>query len=699
MKKIVWLILFLFTAKIISAQCDSLAKVLENEKNDTLRLRKYTKLIDCYNGHEKFPAAIDLFVNYKVEADNCVIKYKDSIYYRNYLGDITSTYYFKGDIQKALEISTQLLKYNLRKKDTLNISNCLGNVAVLYRRLGNYPRAIYYLTEAIKLNERSKKSLASNYSNLANVYNDIHEYAKAKELLIKALQIRIEEKDEKGITTSYSNIGNNFFKVKQFDSAIYYYKKTIYLNEKQNAPTSKKALNLNNLTSLYIQLNKLDSAEKYSGITSKIINDQTNPTILAHYYENKGDINKNKNKFKEALVDFNKSMALASQGPDINRMSDLYMDKFLCFYKLRNIDSTFLNRMWAQKYKDSLFSTSKTAEITRYEMQYEFDKEQENIKSEQLKKEIETKNALERKQILIYSAFGGLLLLLVLVFFVLKSNNQKKKDNILLQQKNDLIESQKKDIIDSINYAKNLQQAILPSFSKIKEVLGNCFVYYKPKDIIAGDFYWLYKSKQNDVCLFAVADCTGHGVPGALVSVVCSNALDNAVKKYNLTDPGLILDKTKELVLETFSKTGQNVKDGMDISLCSIQHVGNSVDVKWAGANNSLWYIHKGEIKELTANKQPIGQSENSQPFTTQTLKLESGDTLYFSTDGYYDQFGGDKGSANGKKFMRKRLSQLFFEMKDQTMQAQMDLVDKTFNNWKGKLEQIDDVCIAGIKL
>lgn len=697
MKKIACLILFLFTAKIISAQCDSLLKLLDAEKNDTLRLRKYVKLIDCYNGKENFAASIDLLGNYKVETDNCISKYKDSIYFRNYLGDITSTYYFKGDMQKALDISLQLLNYNIRRKDSVNISSVLSNVAVLYRRMGNYPRAIYYLTEAIKLNEKTKKSLASNYSNLANVYNDIHEYDKAKELLIKALQIRIEEKDEKGITTSYSNIANNFFKVKQYDSAIYYYTKTIHLNEKQNAPVSKKALTLNNLITLYIQLLKLDSAEKYLNMTAKLINDQSNPAIVAHYFENKGDINRYKNKFKEALEDYNHSMVLSSANNDLNRVADLYLDKSLCFYKLRNIDSTFINRAWAQKYKDSLFSTSKTAEITRYEMQYEFDKEQETIKSEQLKKEIEAKNALERKQLLIYAALAGLVLLLGLVVIVLKSNNQKKKDNLLLRQKNDLIESQKKDIIDSINYAKNLQQAILPPLTKIKEELGDSFVYYKPKDIIAGDFYWLYKTK--DAVLFAVADCTGHGVPGAMVSVVCSNALDSSVKEYGLNEPGQILDKTKDLVLETFSKTSQNVKDGMDISLCSIRRNGNIINVKWAGANNSLWYIHNNEIKELTANKQPIGLSEHNKPFTTQTLDLNKGDTLFFSTDGYYDQFGGDKGSASGKKFMRKRLAQLFFDMKELSTADQLAMIDKTFNSWKGKLEQIDDVCIAGIKL
>jgi tetratricopeptide (TPR) repeat protein len=222
MKKIVWLTLFLFISKIISAQCDSLLKLLEAEKNDTLRLRKYLKLIDCNNEKENFTSAIDLFGNFKIESDKCINKYKDSIYFRNYLSGITSTYYFKGDVQKSLEISTKLLSYNLRRKDTANISSGLSNVGVLYRKLGNYPRAIYYLTEAIKINEKSKKSLASNYSNLANVYNDLQEYEKAKVLLLKALQIRIEEKDEKGIATSFSNIANNFFKVKQNQKYIEY---------------------------------------------------------------------------------------------------------------------------------------------------------------------------------------------------------------------------------------------------------------------------------------------------------------------------------------------------------------------------------------------------------------------------------------------------------------------------------------------
>lgn len=707
MKKIAWLILFLFTAKIISAQCDNELKQADSETSDTLRFKKYRRVLDCYYKKDDFEGAAKVFDKLHSLSDLLVKKTSDSVYYRSYLAEQTTFYFFKGNIQRCLDISIELLNYDFRNSDSSDIAGSYGNIAILYRKMGNYPKAIYYLQESIKINETiGRNELAGNYSNLANVYSDLGQVEKSGEFFYKALRLRLAQKDEKGMALSYSNLGNYFSYINKEDSAIAYYLKAIYLNEKLKAPDSKKVITYNNLTGEYIRLRKIDSAIKYLSITQKLLNEKSNPFFLAHFYENKGDIFKHQSKFKEAINEYNKAFKFANLNNDISRFVTLYYSKSECFYKLKNIDSTFNNRIKAEAFKDSLFNTSKSSEITRYEMQYQFDKEQAAMKNEQLKKELEAKNALERKQLLIYAAFTGLILLLGLVLIVLKSNNQKKKDNLLLKQKNDLIESQKKDIIDSINYAKNLQQAILPPLTKINESLGENFIYYKPKDIIAGDFYWLYnlndKNNESQSCLFAVADCTGHGVPGALVSVVCSNALDSSVKEYGLSDPGKILDKTKELVLKTFSKTGQNVKDGMDISLCSIQHhltEKNKFIIKWAGANNSLWYIHKGQIKELTANKQPIGQSENSQPFTTQTIELDKGDMLYFSTDGYYDQFGGDNASANGKKFMRKRLTHLFSEIKDLSMESQLKKMDDTFNNWKGRLEQIDDVCIAGIKL
>ncbi len=251
------------------------------------------------------------------------------------------------------------------------------------------------------------------------------------------------------------------------------------------------------------------------------------------------------------------------------------------------------------------------------------------------------------------------------------------------------VEEKQKEITDSINYAKRIQEAILPSFDFIKTHLPNSFIYYQPKDIVAGDFYWA--EKVNSDFFIAAADCTGHGVPGALVSVVCCNALNRTVNEFKLTDPGKILDKTRELVLESFSKNGGDIKDGMDISLISIN--GNTI--KWAGANNPLWYYQNNELKEIKANKQPIGKTDRAEPFTTHTIELQKGDSLYLFTDGFADQFGGPK----GKKFKYKQLGDLLASSNDLSISEQHLTLKNTLNSWRGKLEQVDDICVIGIRV
>ena len=267
------------------------------------------------------------------------------------------------------------------------------------------------------------------------------------------------------------------------------------------------------------------------------------------------------------------------------------------------------------------------------------------------------------------------------------------------------VEEKNREITDSINYAKRIQDAIMPSHDFIKTHLPNFHIYYQPKDIVAGDFYWA--EKIGDSFYIAAADCTGHGVPGALVSVVCSNALNRTVKEFKLTEPGQILDKTRELVLESFSKSGGDIKDGMDISLLSIK----GTEVKWAGANNPLWYVegsvssslsvraesrteNKGLV-EVKANKQPIGKTDNPLPFTTHLLNVAKGDTLYLFTDGYADQFGGPK----GKKFKYKQFEELLISSKELPLNEQFKLIEKNLNEWKVGLEQVDDVCVIGIRL
>lgn len=285
----------------------------------------------------------------------------------------------------------------------------------------------------------------------------------------------------------------------------------------------------------------------------------------------------------------------------------------------------------------------------------------------------------------------GLLLCFVMVFFIIRSNLIRKKINKELQEQKHLIEEKNKEITDSITYAKRLQEAILPPESFLQKHLPEHFVLYQPKDIVAGDFYWA--EKIGDLFFIAAADSTGHGVPGAMVSVVCSNALNRTVKEFNITDTGKLLDKTRELVIETFEKSTSEVKDGMDISLLCID-IRNQ-KVHWSGANNPLWYIYRNELKEIKANKQPIGKSDHVTVFTSHEMDYTTGTIFYLFTDGIADQFGGPK----GKKFKYKQLNEVLLKNAALPLDKQKQAITNVFNEWKGDLEQVDDVCLIAIRL
>lgn len=316
------------------------------------------------------------------------------------------------------------------------------------------------------------------------------------------------------------------------------------------------------------------------------------------------------------------------------------------------------------------------------------------------------------KQYFIYAQLTIFAVIFFVVQYFRKDSEEYEQE---LEDKNKLIHEKNHEIIDSIMYARRLQQAIMPPDKNIEEKIPESFILYKPKDIVAGDFY--FAEQNGDHFFIAAADCTGHGVPGAMVSMVCSNALSRAIDECKLKDPGQILDKVRELVIESFNRNELDVKDGMDISLAAINI--KTSELLWAGANNPLWYIPAEEqahspvvrskntavqeiedkskigLKEITANKQPVGKCDKRSSFTTHFLKLAKGSLLYLFTDGFADQFGGPK----GKKFMYRQLSELIYSIRNLNMKEQREKLEAAFNQWKGDQEQIDDVCIIGLKL
>lgn len=254
---------------------------------------------------------------------------------------------------------------------------------------------------------------------------------------------------------------------------------------------------------------------------------------------------------------------------------------------------------------------------------------------------------------------------------------------------NDQIKEKNKEIMDSISYAKRLQDAILPSTALMQRIFSESFILYKPKDMVSGDFYWL--QEVNETLLFAAADCTGHGVPGAMVSFVCHNALNRVIREYQLLQPAEVLDKTTDIVIEQFARNVNDVNDGMDIALCTL----NGTTLSYSGANNPLWLLRDNDILEIKATKQPVGKYLTRKPFVNHELEVQKGDVIYLFSDGYADQFGGER----KKKFNRANLKRLLVDIGGKPLHEQHDILDTTFENWRGDLEQIDDVCVLGVKI
>ncbi|MDA9563831.1 SpoIIE family protein phosphatase [Flavobacteriales bacterium] len=276
-----------------------------------------------------------------------------------------------------------------------------------------------------------------------------------------------------------------------------------------------------------------------------------------------------------------------------------------------------------------------------------------------------------------------------------EQNDKLEQAKIEIERSHSQLASKNRDITDSILYAQRIQQGMLPAEDVIKAAFTDCFVLYRPKDIVSGDFYWMQQAE--DKTFFAAVDCTGHGVPGAMVSVLGYNALNRTIREFGKRTPASILDKLNEIVEDAFSQSDKDVRDGMDIALCSIYQEGEQWKLEYAGANNPLWLYKRAtkSIEEVKANKQPIGVYDDRVPFANNVMDVEKGDVIYLFSDGFADQFGGEK----GKKLKGRKFRELLQEMGEESMEIQHQQMNREFDIWKANYPQVDDVCIIGIRI
>lgn len=558
---------------------------------------------------------------------------------------------YSGNYETAAELYYEALNKWKETNDLIRIAIGYGDLAVINYYLGHFKEAAEYWQKSVDIYtvKNDKPKLAGDLGNLGLVQIELGDLFKAEQNLKKSLQLCIE-------TNSFNSIANAYNNLSKLES------------HKNNLPLS-------------IEYNK--KSIEYFQKTGDIEH-------LINSYSNSAELYRRLKNHTEALNNINKAFELESQRNNKTNLNTLLYNRAAIYADIKKHKEAYEDILQHIQIKDSLVNSENQLAVSELEKKYELsEKENEN---KLLSERIKVKDVESDRQKLAISLIGIVLLFVAgAAFILIRQNREKNRINTQLAEKNNIIESQHKDIKDSIQYAKRIQDAILPPLSHIQNFLKDSFIYYKPKDIVAGDFYWM--EHKDHLVFIAAADCTGHGVPGAMVSVVCSNALNRAVLEFNLTDPGKILDKTRDLVLETFAKSDADVKDGMDISLCVVNNVTKTVS--WAGANNPLWFTNDKNMIEITADKQPIGKSDHPKPFTTHAVPVKSGDSIFLFTDGYADQFGGPK----GKKFKYKQFQELLLAKNNEKPEVQMQAIHDTFMQWKGPQEQIDDVCVIGFRI
>lgn len=616
-----------------------------------------------------------------------------------YVSDAELDFNLNEEIKKLCEQGLMKGKMGLHEKTFYRkmLSKSINNIGNYYDNKGNVPKTIECYTQSLKIDEEfgNKAGMATSLNNIGNVYSDQGDNAKALDYYNRSIKIREEIKDEQGLAMCYNNISNIYNLLGDFEKALDYSFKSLAIREKIG---NKKgaSISLNNIGLIYSEHADYAKAQEFYLKSMKLKEEIGDSAGIAVCYLNIG-ITYNKQGMYDKGIEFTKkALALGNQLGTITTAKNASQALFQSYKTTGKYRDALEMHELTIKLRDSIVSEENKTELIRNEMQYNYEKQKALDEKEQ-EKIIAIATEQEKKQkVVSYSIALGLILVVLFALFIVNRLRITRSQKITIEHQKHLVEEKQKEILDSINYAKRLQEAILPPSSFVKQHLPESFIFYKPKDIVAGDFYWMEVVENN--ILLAAADCTGHGVPGAMVSVVCSNALNRTTLEFGVTEPGKILDKARELVLETFSRSDKDVKDGMDISLCSItksKKDDERVKIKWAGANNALCYVSDGELHEVSPDKQAIGKTEKPLPFKTNILNLKKGDTLFLFTDGFADQFGGEK----GKKFKSKQLKDVLLKNASLPCEQQKVKLETIFEKWKGNLEQIDDVCVIGVRI
>src|SRR6056297_2495036 len=684
-EKLLFLFFCLFLAISLSAQQSSLDSFLlaHEHEHDTMKIdllldEYFSRYIrgEVHDGEECLDKALAI-------AEDCECLWSEGKVLLKY-GD-----YFKisGDYDQAVDYYLEAKKIFTDLKKVKALGTLFNNLGATYENMGKYEEAMSNLMEALAIYEsiNDSYSIAKTYVNLGLLYFRQEEYDKSLEFYNRSLQIKRSLNDQEGIALLYNNIAIVNYYTENYDSVRYYFQKAYDIYEKEGNKRSQ-VMALSNLAEIYSVLGQKDKAlESYFDVL-KLEKELGEKAQVARTHFLIADLYCSRSNFKEAKKYLYQSLNMAKEVNSLIDIKDAY-SLLTEIYKEEKDYKTALkyNELYCT-INDSIFNAEKLRQIKEIETQYETRKKEQRIKNLENEKIISDLR-IKRQQFLIFSVILGLL---IISSFILVLFNRNKK----IRLANDKLSYQKKQITDSIEYASKIQTAILPPDDYITQLIPQHFIFYKPRDIVSGDFYWV--TEKNDKIVVAVVDCTGHGVPGAFMSMLGTAFLNEIVNSDFDQKANSILNQLRNYIKKSLHQTGKDdeTKDGMDISLCIIDK--NKGTLQFAGAYNSLFLISNNKPLMIKGDRMPIGiYMKEKDTFTNHVIDIQPGDMFYLFTDGYIDQFGGD----NRRKFRIAPFRELLFSVHLKPVEEQKKILEASFNAWKGQLEQIDDVLVFGFRI
>jgi len=642
-----------------------------------------------------------------------------------------------GNTIEALNYYNESLTTTVKSGDSASIIASLNLLADLHVEMNDYTSALNYYKKSLNISYATKNLTrqAQIYTLLGNTYFKMNKIDTALKYDIRSLELYKKLNNTQKLATCYNNIGARLLIAGNFDKALVNFNEGLSINERVRENSSIH-VNLNNIGTTWLQMHQPAKANSFFFRGLDLAEKLADNVLIFNSYEritNSYLASKDYGKAQEYGM---KALILSKQIGFPKFIKGTADQLYNAYIKKEDYKRALDMHKLSVRMRDSInnIAARKASVNSRLKYEYEIKAAADSVKAAAEKKLFSAKS--EKEKIQRYALYGGIFLIALFALFMFNRYKKTNKQKLIIEEKEKeaqeqkkIVEEKNKEILDSINYAKRLQDAILPSENNWKQNLPDSFILYKPKDIVAGDFYWMESfaratdseggvtplspgdgdslsdtgevmsssvgGGKGEVILIAAADCTGHGVPGALVSVVCSNALNRVVKEFGIKKPNEILDKVKTLVIETFEKSEKDVKDGMDISLCALRMSASGATLHWAGANNPIWLVQNGVMMEIKGDKQPIGKHFESKAFTLHTIELNKNDSFYIFTDGFADQFGGPK----GKKFKYKQLQKLLLASSGLNPESQKQLLNTEFENWKKELEQVDDICIIGVRI